>query len=415
MIDAVRRIEACRLCDARDMSLFIDFGSVPLGNNLRENRDEALAAPRYPLDLMRCGACGHFQLGHAVAPEQLYATNYTYLSGIGPSFVRHFAEYATWAVARCGLEPGAFVVDVGSNDGTCLKAFQTSGMQVCGVDPASLAAGIANDNGVETLNTFFDADAVSQIIARHGQADFVTSHNVLAHVDDLAATFRDIHALIKDGGWFAFEVGYFREVLRTGCFDTTYHEHLDYHHAAPLVRHLTNLGFDVEEMSVNAVQGGSIRFLLRKTGTGGISPQATAFLADERTSVLYDDEFLAGWKQMIAETMATFRDAIRERTERGETVVAYGAPTKAVLLLQAAELDSGDVAFVLEDNAHKTGRFLPGSGIAIRPTADLAASDARVVVIFAWNFADDIIAKLEQLYTGLEIIVPLPQLRTIRI
>ena len=133
-----RSIAACRLCAATDLQEIIDFGEVPLGNNLQETSSAARAAARYPLDLYRCSECGHFQLGHAVAPEELYATNYTYLSGIGPSFVKHFDAYAEWVVATCGLPPDAVVVDVGSNDGTCLKAFRARGYRVCGVDPAGL-------------------------------------------------------------------------------------------------------------------------------------------------------------------------------------------------------------------------------------------------------------------------------------
>jgi SAM-dependent methyltransferase len=253
-----RLIEHCRLCGGGELARYVDFGDVPLGNNLQESADSASAALAYPLVLNRCGECGHFQLGHAVAPELLYATNYTYLSGIGASFVEHFKDYAEWAEANCNLPADALVVDVGSNDGTCLHAFQKRGYRVCGVDPALIASNIANENGIVTINAFFNADAVEKIEARHGKADFVTSHNVLAHVDDLAEVFRNIHALLKDDGYFAFEIGYFREVLSAGCFDTIYHEHLDYHHAAPLARHLSALGFDLLSLSVNSVQGGSL-------------------------------------------------------------------------------------------------------------------------------------------------------------
>lgn len=412
MTDAVRPIAACRLCSGIVLRPFVDFGAVPLGNNLQETREAARAAAAYPLDLNRCADCGHFQLGHAVAPDLLYATNYTYLSGIGRSFVAHFEDHARWANETIGIGPGSLVVDVGSNDGTCLRMFQARGATVCGVDPASLAAQIANEQGIETINAFFDADAAAEIVRRHGQADFVTSHNVLAHVDDLAAVFRAIHGLLKDGGHFAFEIGYFREVLRTGCFDTIYHEHLDYHHAAPLVRHLTGLGFDVVDLAVNAIQGGSLRLLLRKTGHGTVLPQAAAFLEDEQRSVLHDAAFLASWKKRIETQMAAFRDTLRARADQRAAIVAYGAPTKATLLMKMAGLDENEVEFVVEDNPHKVGRFLPGSAVAIKPSSALETANPDVIVLFAWNFADDIMAKLRGRFSHpIEIVVPLPDLR----
>lgn len=413
MSEAVRPITECRLCSSVGLERLVDFGSVPLGNNLQQTREAAAATQNYPLELHRCGACGHFQLGHAVAPEILYATNYTYLSGIGASFVRHFAGYAEWAEQAARLAPGNFVVDVGSNDGTCLKAFQQRGCRVVGVDPASLASGIANEQGVETLNTFFGDEAVDEILARHGPADFVTSHNVLAHVDDLAGVFRNVHRLLRDGGHFGFEIGYFREVLRQGCFDTIYHEHLDYHHATPLARHLTALGFELLDLSVNEVQGGSLRLLLRK-GEGGVSAAAQTFLAEEKASVLYDARFLAEWKRTLEAQMAAFQDMVLAHARAGRTIVAYGAPTKATLLMKMAGVGSDEVRFVVEDNPHKAGRYLPGSAIPIRPSTALDGLHPDVILMLAWNFADDIIGKLRGRFERrVEVIVPLPQLRTV--
>jgi SAM-dependent methyltransferase len=409
-----RKISACRLCSGTDVVPYIDFGEVPLGNNLQTTPEAARTAEAYPLTLMRCRTCGHFQLAHAVDPTLLYATNYTYLSGIGASFIKHFDAYAGWLAEHCALPSDALIVDVGSNDGTCLKAFKTRGYRVFGVDPAALAARIANENGIETLNGFFDGAAVEEIERRHGRADVVTSHNVLAHVDDLAAVFRNVHALLKDGGYFAFEVGYFGEVLRRGQFDTIYHEHLDYHHAAPLVRHLTALGFEVLDLSLNEVQGGSIRLLMRKTGQGAVAPAAQAFLAEEAKSVLFDEDFLSNWRRRIEAEMAALRDLLRARIAAGKVVAAYGAPTKATLLMKMAGIGPGDIAYAVDDNPHKTGRYLPGTAVPIRPQTELAAVPPDVVVLFAWNFAADIIGKLTGKFPrAIEIVIPLPELKTV--
>lgn len=409
-----RAIEACRLCGGRALAPVVDFGSVPLGNNLLETPEAARAAAAYPLVLNKCATCGHFQLGHAVDPRLLYATNYTYLSGIGASFVKHLDDYAGWAVDKHLLPPNALVVDIGSNDGTCLKMFAKRGYRVCGVDPASMPAKLANENGVDTLNMFFGADAVEKIKAKHGAADYVTSHNVLAHVDDLAATFANIYALLKDGGVFCFEIGYFRDVLRNGYFDTIYHEHLDYHHAAPLARHLTALGFAIEEFTVNPSQGGSLRTLCRKTGQGAVSPAAQAFLDAERQSEVNNAVFLRGWRDSIEAKMASFARLIADRRAIGQTVVGYGAPTKATLLMKMAGIGAGDIAYVVEDNALKAGRFLPVTGIAIRPSDALRADPPDAIVLFAWNFADDICAKLRgTLSRPAQALIPLPEPRIV--
>jgi len=408
--NSYRSLGRCRLCDASNLKLCFDFGVVPLGNNLSESREDSIIADRYPLSVNRCGACGHFQLAVAIDPEKLYATNYTYLSGIGKSFVAHFREYATWVQSRCNLQAGELVVDIGSNDGTCLKEFKTLGLKVCGVDPASAPARLANEAGIQTLNLFFDDFAVDEIINGYGEADFVTSHNVLAHVDDLGSVFRNIYRLLKPGGHLCFEIGYFSQVLEKGCFDTIYHEHLDYHHAKPLAGLLCGLGFDLLDISVNQVQGGSLRLLLQKTGDGIISQLAKQFLDEEERSILYQGDFLSAWPSRIKENMMEFGEAVKAHVAAGKTVVGYGAPTKATLLMEMSKLGSSDVCFIVEDNMLKVGRFLPGTGIPIVDSAELKTKKPDIIVIFAWNFVDDIVAKLKpQLDWPVKFLVPLPE------
>ena len=53
------------------------------------------------------------------------------------------------------------------------------------------------------------------IIDQFGQVDIVTSQNVLAHVDNLSSTFENIYKILKNDGYFVFEIGYFKNVIET--------------------------------------------------------------------------------------------------------------------------------------------------------------------------------------------------------
>ena len=409
LTDKYRLIGQCRLCDSSNLERCFDFGDVPLGNNLSPSRDDALIADRYPLSVNRCVVCGHFQLSVAVTPEKLYATNYTYLSGIGKSFLLHFQEYAAWVQEHCNLQTDALVVDVGSNDGTCLKEFKNLGFKVCGVDPASVPAKLANEAGIPTLNLFFDEVAVDEIITKHGKVDFVTSHNVLAHVDNLGAVFRNIYRLLKTGGHFCFEIGYFRQVLKTGCFDTIYHEHLDYHHAKPLAQFLCGMGFDLVDLRANQIQGGSLRLFLQKTGDGVIYSGAKQFIEEEAQSILYQADALSSWPSRVKQNMMKFRETVKKHVAAGKTVAGYGAPTKATLLMEMSELGCSDISFIVEDNLLKVDKFMPGTGVPILDIAELQLRKPNIIVIFAWNFCDDIIFKLKaHVDWPAKFLVPLP-------
>lgn len=409
-----RHIHKCRLCQSQDLDELIDFDNVPLGNNLLENKNRALNADVYPLKVMRCKACNHFQLNCAVDPNILYATNYTYLSGIGSSFINHIKKYVSWIEKKTNISQSSVIVDIGSNDGTCLEYFKQKGYIVCGVDPAKLAVEISRKKNIFTINNFFNEEAYREILDKFGEVDIVTSQNVLAHVDDIRLTFKKIYDLLKQDGYFVFEVGYFKNVLELGTFDTIYHEHIDYHHAAPLVKFLSSIGFDTINIENNEIQGGSLRLLLRKTGLGQVSKSAEKFLSTEKQSVIFNEYFLKNWSKKVKSISSKITEIVNKEKEKGIPCFAYGSPTKAILLLKTAELSPDDIVYIVEDNKYKVGKFLPKISLPILPVDQLDFNKKCLIIILAWNFSDDIISKLRKQFNApFKVIIPLPHLKVI--
>lgn len=411
-------VEKCRLCASANLDEVLDFGSVAIGNNLADNKEEALTAKAYPLKVNRCAECEHFQLSVAISPKILYQKNYSYLSSIGDSFRRHLKNYVSWLFDLGLVCEGSQVLDIGSNDGTALKYFAKRGCKVIGIDPASGPAAIANAAGIETYCDFFGTAAGERLKGTHGAFDFITSHNVLAHVESLTDTFATVHSLLKPEGYFCFEVGYFRSVVESGLFDTVYHEHLDYHHAIPLHSCLTRLGFEVISYSTNDAQGGTLRVLCRKKSSRKDLPpeldthKVLEFLAEERNCELFTNCSLERWQEGIKSNLRDLRQLIDQLKKKGLSIVGYGAPTKCVLLMHLLAVDAESIPVVFEDNHLKVGKFLPQSGIPILSSSELWYSDANVVVVLAWNFYRDIKKKLvERLGRDIRIICPLPAVR----
>ena len=86
-------------------------------------------------------------------------------------------------------------------------------MKVVGIDPAKIPSNIANKNGINTRMIFKFQN--SKIIRKkYGKFDFITSHNVLAHIENINEVFKSIYFLLKDDCYFCFEVGYFKFVLK---------------------------------------------------------------------------------------------------------------------------------------------------------------------------------------------------------
>ena len=91
--------------------------------------------------------------------------------------MKHLKEYANYMKDFLSLNEDSFVIDIGSNDGTCLSFFKDKGINVLGIDPAEKISQIANENGIHTLNEFFNIDIAKEIKQNFQEVNLITSHN----------------------------------------------------------------------------------------------------------------------------------------------------------------------------------------------------------------------------------------------
>ncbi len=410
MTDARRRSD-CRLCGSANLAQVLSLTPTPLANAFRPPDVPAAAQSAYPLDLYLCADCGHLQLGHVVDPGILFS-EYVYVSGTSPVFVRHFEDYADDMLRRLPTGAPPRVFEIGSNDGTFLKAFQTRGATVLGVDPARKIAAAADAAGVPTLSGFFDAAMAETARARLGAADIVVANNVCAHIDDLAGVVTAVAGLLAPDGLFAFEVSYRKDVLDGTLFDTIYHEHLDYHAVRPLAGFLARCGLHMIDVVRVPTHGGSVRVVAAKAGSAHRPTDAVAAaIAAEEEAAMFDAATYGAFGETIQHAGAALRGVLAEASSAGRRVAGYGAPAKATTLMHHFGLGGNALCYVVDDSPWKQGLMCPGFDLEVVPSQRLQDDPADDILVLAWNFADPIIERARPLLKpGARAIVPLPQL-----
>ena len=114
--------------------------------------------------------------------------------------------------------------------------------------------------------------------------------------------------------------------------------------------------------------------------------------------------------------MTEFGELVRTYSLENKTIVGYGVPTKATLMLSLASLSRQHIDFFVEDNNLKTGRFTPVTAIPIHSVEKLKSTKPSIIIIFAWNFSDDIISNIRKIVNWpVKCIVPLPSYKEISI
>ena len=106
-------------------------------------------------------------------------------------------------VERFVVLSGLRVLDVGCGGGILSEALAERGASVLGIDLAESALQAAEAHRAGQA-VEYRLESSREVAARGEVFDVVTCMEMLEHVADPAAVLRDIHALLKPGGWAFF-------------------------------------------------------------------------------------------------------------------------------------------------------------------------------------------------------------------
>lgn len=375
----------CRVCGSHDLKGVVDLGMSPLANNLLSTSDEY--CEMYPLGWDYCPHCYNVQLPVVVPASKMF-DNYLYVSSTSPVFRKHFEDAADQYIQQFKLDENSVVWDIGSNDGVFLKPLQDRSIRVCGIEPAANIARIANEQGVYTIQGYFDAKTATDAYQTIGSPDIVTASNVFAHADDLKGITTTVFNNLKENGVFIIEVQYLIDTLKDMTFDNIYHEHVNYWSVTALANFFNILGYCMFHVEHIDTHGGSIRCYISKGSQD--NPSVQHYLKKEQEQGIYSaDTFIQFGKRLSA-----IRDIVRQNIkllkQKYPNVVAYGSPAKATTALNYFGITSDDIKYTIDDNLMKQDKYIPGVGTQIIQTI----SEADVVIVLAWNFFDSIRAKI---------------------
>ena len=371
----------CRVCNSRNLVLIHSFGLSPLANNLVKNKTSK--ATTYPLELNYCKDCNNIQLNVVVNPNILF-DKYLYTSSTSQSFVNHFEELAYDLIKEFNLDKESTVVDIGSNDGIFLKPLIEKNIKSIGVEPAVNLAKDANQNNLETINSYFDKEVVESIIQKYGQVDVVTAFSVFAHSDKLKQIANDAFELLKENGVFIIEVQSLAEMIEKNLFDNVYHEHVNYWSLTNLVHFFENLNLYVNNFQKVETHGGSLRLFVSKKKK--INASVSEYIEHEEKLGLNKLETFYNFSNKIIEQKNNAMENLIRLKESGKKIIFYGAPAKATTLLNYYGINSELVEFTIEDNPLKVGKYIPNTNIEIIDKERAIKLNPDVIIVLAWNF-----------------------------
>ncbi|MHB8494835.1 MAG: class I SAM-dependent methyltransferase [Casimicrobiaceae bacterium] len=410
---ASSEIMRCRASDSQTLIPVLNLGHQVLTGVFP--RDAGANITSGPLELVWCPDSRLLQLRHSYDPDEMYGENYGYRSGLNQSMVTHLGDKVAYLQRLAPLVAGDVVLDIGSNDGTTLKAYGTGNLRRIGIDPTGRKFREHYPPDIQLIPEFFSAAAYRS--AASAPARIITSIAMFYDLDDPIGFVRQIESILRDDGIWHLEQSYMPSMLRMNSYDTICHEHLEYYSLHSIRAILAAGGLKIIDVAMNSVNGGSFAVTAAKADSRQL-PENRALI----------DWMLAQEDRMGLSTPRPYRD-FEERVFRhrddlvrligtlnadGKRILGYGASTKGNVLLQFCGFNSKDIPAIAEVNEDKFGCVTPGSHIPIVSETKAKAMQPDYFLVLPWHFKEGIVRReREFLATGGKMIFPFPEIEIV--
>ncbi|ONI76356.1 SAM-dependent methyltransferase [Actinosynnema sp. ALI-1.44] len=401
----------CRLCGGLVDEL-LDLGRQPLANSF-PRPDQTTDEFFYRLAMGACRDCSMMQLLEEVPRDLKYHDGYPYRASGSATHRDHFTSVATNFLARELSTKDAFVVEIGCNDGVMLARIAKAGVRHLGVEPAGGVAELAAAKGIDVLREFFEEETAVRIRSTHGPADVIFAANTICHIPYADSLMRGVAALLKPGGIFVFEEPYLGTVINGMAFDQLYDEHFYFFTVRSVQSMARRFGFELIDAEPTPLHGGSMRYTLALPGQRARTANVRSLLAQEEE--LTKPDTYRRFRSAVERIRHDLVGLLEQLKQDGRTVVGYGAPGKVTTVTNYCGIGPDLVPYVCDSTPSKQHRLVPGTHIPVRPPDAFRDPYPDYALLFAWNHADEIIAKEQAfLEAGGSWILYVPEVRVVR-
>ncbi len=344
---------------------------------------------------------------------------YWYRSGINKSMTLALQDIANGVARVVELSKGDLVVDVGCNDGTLLRSYKAPGLRLVGFEPAVNLVPLAEVGSTKIINDYFNLQAYRTHFP-DTKAKVINSVAMFYDLEDPNAFVHDVAECLGENGVWVIQMSYLPSMLAQNAFDNICHEHLEYYSMTSLRHLLARHGFEIFDVELNDVNGGSFRVYVRHLGSRSVAnpPLSNAHLAEveklETDMRLGGKEAYVEFGSRVKSLCERLHSFVKEEHERGKRTYVYGASTKGNTLLQFCGLDHTLIEAAAERNPDKWGKRTVGTMIPIISEDQARAEKPDYFLILPWHFLNEFLEREEAFHSaGGRFIVPLPEFRVI--
>lgn len=352
-------ITKCISCCSNSVNLILDFGQQPPSNRFFKEGESQSQSQSQPLALGQCTTCGLVQLINPM-PKEMVRSHYSWLTYNEPE--GHLEQMIDDLMQMIGLDNRAHVVGLSYKDDTTLARFNHRGFTNTYRFDIEQDLGVVDPlAGLETIQCSITHEWADAMVHRHGQVDLLIVRHLLEHAHSPRQFLESLARLVKPGGFLMFEMPESKKFLVACDYSFIWEEHIAYFTKETVRRFMQYANVDPwAVMEYEYPLEDSLVVVVRLVPPSKIAKKPAA--AEIAIGSDYGKYFVGVRESIHA-------DLLRLKNE-GKRVAVFGAGHLATKFLNLYELQEL-VYCVIDDNPHKLGLRMPGSGLKVRPSSVL--------------------------------------------
>jgi hypothetical protein len=360
-------MKTCRLCRCPGISRWLDLGTQPISNRFMRSSKES--EYKHGLAIGCCPHCATVQLAEPMPADEV-RPRFDWISYNEPE--RHLDQLADDIVRLPGLTSESTICGISYKDESLLRRLKERGLKRTWTIDMHTDLGVdVRGAGIETIQETLTANRAAGIVARHGPADVVIMRHVLEHAHDYHQLLDGLKRLTAAGGYLIFEVPDAQRALTRLDYSTIWEEHIFYFTPATLRHGLKLAGLVPAYFR-------SFPYTLEDSLVVAVQPTIAPVAPRLRSQTLQQEIARAGaFVEQFDRERKSYRAFVENfRRQRGK-IAFLGAGHLSCALINYFELAEW-VEFVVDDNPHKKGLFMPGSRLPIVGSDALMASGIKL-------------------------------------
>ena len=385
----------CKVCNSK-IKPFLSFGKMPMANGFLAKKDFKREF-FYKLEVGFCKKDYLFQVNDHPKSPNIFNNHYPFYTNKSKLMTKHFKNYFKWS--KKFLNRKSKIIEIGSNDGTFLRNFKTSGYEPLGIAPSKNVDNYSKKiNKVKVKNEFFNEKNCIKLKKFKKKTDLICAANVISHIPNLNDLIRGLDFLISKKGVFVFEEPYLGSMFKRTSYDQIYDAHIFIFSIHSVEQIFLKFGFELIDAMPQKTHGGSMRYIISRFGERNKTRRLAKLMQIEKKSKLNKISSCLKFKKNCYLSKIRFKNKIIALKKSGKKIAGYAASAKSSTVLNFCNINYKHIDYIVDSTKEKIGKFSPGSHIPIVPVNFFRKNYPDYLILCSWNHTLEIKQK-EKRYT----------------